>query len=62
MKSWEIVGWTSDGQVFCLEHSPQGAVPVFASDEDAPNYCDTCLYNSIQEKGEIVCHNSRPVV
>lgn len=36
---------------FCTEHNPQGASPVFASDEDALGYCDKCLYESIQEKG-----------
>lgn len=51
MKATDVIGWTHDGEAYCLEHQPKDAQPIlpldeqpiFASDE-VPNYwvCNTC--------------------
>lgn len=45
MKSYEIVAWVWDGEVFCLScRPPRKSSPVFASDIDEgdPMFCGEC--------------------
>lgn len=44
MKAWDIIAWTFDGAIYCADHGPQSATPVFASEinDVADDICDVC--------------------
>jgi hypothetical protein len=44
MKSYDIIGWTDeDGAVFCADHRPRAASPIFADSEwDYVPSCEEC--------------------
>jgi len=44
VKAWDIIAWTRDGAIYCADHGPQSAMPVFASEisDVANDVCDVC--------------------
>lgn len=45
-KSWEVVGWSQNGTLYCVDHKPEdldGPDPVFLDEVTSHDVCDICF-------------------